>query len=48
MRPVTIAAGVVGAIVAFHYVTRRIATHQQLLPPLSRRINTQVHLINQD
>ncbi|QLQ09294.1 MAG: hypothetical protein HZY75_01480 [Nocardioidaceae bacterium] len=29
------------------YVSNRIATHQTILPSLVKRVNTQVHRINQ-
>jgi len=47
MKTLALLLAVVAGLLGLRYLSNRIATHQQVLPPLLNRINTQVHRINQ-
>lgn len=47
MKSLYIAGGVVVGVVGLKSLSRRLALHQQLMPQLTSKINTQVHRINQ-
>lgn len=47
MKPVLVLAGALGVLVVLRAISRRMATHQAVLPAVTKKINTRVTRINQ-
>jgi hypothetical protein len=47
MKILSLLVALVATFLGLRYISNRIATHKRVLPGLGRRVNTQVHRINQ-